>query len=116
MSEAKCIERIFKKDSVLGEIRNHASEKISLSQAIMDSTAELESLDYSDCPGKFVSSFHRHIAAWKMVTKVTDNYPSQRGELDDIFVKLEKSEDSTEFKFLVKQVWDTWNEVEESTQ
>ncbi|NNL16138.1 MAG: hypothetical protein HKO81_05810 [Flavobacteriaceae bacterium] len=113
-NQTMCIERIFEKDSVLGEIRNHASEKVSLSQSIINYTKELESLDYSNCPEKFVSSFHEHIEAWKMVTKVTDDYPSLRGELHDIFSELEKSKDSTQFKSLVKQVWDTWNLVEEN--
>jgi hypothetical protein len=112
----ECIERIFEKDSVLGEIRNHASESKSLSLSIMNYTKELEALDYTNCPEKFVSSFQEHIEAWKMVTKVSDKYPSLRGELHDVFAELEKSKDSTEFNDLVKQVWDTWYKVEENAK
>lgn len=116
MNQTNCIERIFEKDSVLGDIRNHASETISLSQSITNYAKELEFLDYSNCPQKFVSAFHDHIEAWKRVTRVTDKYPSLRGELHDIFAELEKSKDSTEFKSLVKQVWDTWHWVEENAK
>ena len=112
--QANCIERILKKDGDLGEIRNHATEKISLSQAINNYINELKSLDFSNCPQNFTSAFTRHIAAWKAITKVTDNHSSQRGELHDIFERLQKSQDSTEFKSLLKVVWDTWHEVEES--
>ena len=116
IGQIRCVERIFEKDSILGSIRNHASENVSLSQTINDYTEALESLDYTNCPDKFVSSFHDHIDAWKKVTKVTDDYPLLRGELHDIFEELEKSKDSTEFKSLVKQVWDTWYLVEASVK
>lgn len=111
--QVKCVERIFKKDSVLGDIRNHASEKMSLSQAINNYTSKLEAINYNDCPEKFTSAFLKHIEAWKLVKKVTDKYPSMRGELHDIFAKLEKSNDSTEFKILAQQIWDTWDMVKE---
>jgi hypothetical protein len=111
MAKTECIERIFEKDSLLGEIRNHASEKISLSQSIQNYTKALESLDYTGCPEEFVSSFRKHIEAWKGVTKITDNYPHLHGELHDIFIELEKSKDSAEFKALVNRVWETWTEV-----
>ena len=116
INQTNCIERIFEKDSLLGEIRNHASENISLSRSIKNYTKELESLDYSDCPQKFVASFHDHIKAWKRVTKISDKYPLLRGELHNVFTILEKSEDSTEFKSLAKQVWDTWYRVEEEAK
>ena len=113
---AACVKQIFDRDSVLGGIRNHASETMSLSQAILDYTKELESLDFSECPEKFTSAFNEHVTAWKKITELTDKHLELRGELHDIFTELEKSEDSTEFKNLLKQVWDTWYQVEESTQ
>jgi hypothetical protein len=116
IESTKCIERIFAKDSVLGEIRNHASENISLSNAIKNYTRKLESMDFTNCPKTFTSSFTKHIEAWKMVTTVSDKYPSKRGELHEIFAELEKSKDSTQFNSLVKQVWDTWNVVKEYRQ
>ncbi|MBT8320726.1 MAG: hypothetical protein KJO90_03550 [Eudoraea sp.] len=116
VKQLKCVEHIFTSDSILGEVRNHASEKVSLSQSIMTYTEELESLDFSNCPEKFTSAFRQHIEAWKMVMQVSDKYPSLRGELHSIFAELEKSKDSTEFKYLVKQVWDTWNLAEQYAQ
>ena len=108
------IERIFAKDSFLGNVRNHASEKIPLKDALNNYTSELESLDYTNCPENFISAFQDHINAWKKVAEISSKYPSLRGELHDIFLQLEKSKDSIEFKSLVKQVWDTWSKVEES--
>lgn len=115
-NQALCIEKIFNRDSALGDIRNQASENISLSEAIANYTKELDALDYSNCPGEFVSAFREHIAAWNEVIRVTDNHASLRGEMHDLFGKLEKSQDSTEFKGLLKRVWDTWQAVEESVR
>ena len=116
LKRAKCVEQIFVKDSILGDVRNHASENLPLSEALNNYTKELESLDYSSCPDSFITAFHKHIEAWKMVTKISDKYPSLRGELHEIFEELEKGKDSTEFKYLVKQVLDTWTIVEESAK
>ncbi|MDU8887068.1 hypothetical protein RXV94_12935 [Yeosuana sp. MJ-SS3] len=114
MKRTECIERIFAKDSFLGNVRNHASEKIPLKDALNNYTSELESLDYTNCPENFISAFQDHINAWKKVAEISSKYPSLRGELHDIFLQLEKSKDSIELKSLVKQVWDTWSKVEES--
>lgn len=111
----KCMEQILQKDSILGEIRNHASENISLSETISNYTVELRSLDYKYCSEEFKSAFNDHIEAWLDIRKVSDKYHSLRGELHEIFAQLEKSEDSIEFKLLVKHVWDTWTIVEESS-
>ena len=111
-----CVDRIFQKDSVLGDIRNYASEKISLSETIDNYTNGLQSLDYTDCPDKFRSAFQEHIQAWLNIKIVSDNYPSLRGELHDIFAELEKSSDSIAFKSLVKQIWDSWKMVEEQAR
>nr|WP_321235306.1 hypothetical protein [uncultured Psychroserpens sp.] len=114
IKRTNCVEQIFAKDSVLGSIRNHASEKIPLSKALNNYTKALKSLDYTNCPETFTSAFHEHIEAWEKVAKISNQHPSLRGELHDIFAELEKGKDSTEFKSLVKQVWDTWGKVEES--
>lgn len=110
-----CVQMVFEKDSILGGIRNHSPEKISLSETIDNYTHELESMAYTNCPEKFKSSFNAHIKAWQQLRSVTDKYPSMRGELHDIFALLEKSADSTEFKTLVQKVWDTWDLVKENS-
>ncbi|MBT8308689.1 MAG: hypothetical protein KJN85_17255 [Maribacter sp.] len=110
-----CVQMVFEKDSILGEIRNHSPEKISLSESIDNYTHELESMDFTHCPEKFRSSFNAHIKAWQQLRSVTDKYPSMRGELHDIFARLKKSGDSTEFKALVQKVWDTWDLVKENS-
>lgn len=110
-----CVKMVFEKDSILGEIRNHSSENISLSETINNYTKELESMNFAYCPEKFKSSFNAHIKAWQHLRSVTDKYPAMRGELHDIFARLEKSQDSTEFKALVQEVWDTWDLVKENS-
>ena len=44
-------------DNELGEIRNHACEQGSLSEAISGYTTSLKSLDNSNCPEKFKLAF-----------------------------------------------------------
>jgi len=109
-----CVKQIFEQDSIFGDIRNHASEKISLSEAINNYSKNLKSLDYSHCPEEFESAFHKHIDAWLDFIKVSDKYPLLRGELHDIFAIIEKSEDSTEFKSRLNQILETWKLIEES--
>ena len=110
-----CVKQVFEKDSIFGDIRNRASEKISLSEAINNYSKNLKTLDYSHCPEKFESAFHKHIDAWLNFRKVSDKYPLLRGELHDIFAIIEKSEDSTEFKSRLDQILKTWKMVEESS-
>lgn len=110
-----CIKQIFEKDSIFGDIRNHASEKISLSEVINNYSKNLKSLDYSHCPDIFESAFHKHIDAWLDFRNVSDKYPLIRGELHDIFAIIEKSKDSTEFKSRLGQILETWKIVEENS-
>lgn len=110
-----CVKRIFEKDSIFGDIRNHASERISLSEAINNYSKNIKSLDYSHCPEEFESAFNKHIDAWLDFRKVSDKHPLLRGELHDIFAIIEKSEDSTEFKSKLNQILETWKMVEESS-
>lgn len=111
----ECIENIIQVDQKLGKIRNHSSEKISLSETITEYTDSLSSLNYDDCPGQFTTAFKEHIEAWKDVKRVTDNYLELRGEMHDLFDELEKGKDSIEFKLLSKRIWDTWGKVELAT-
>ena len=112
----ECIESILKKDSVLGQIRNHASEQISLSETIDNYTNSLKSLDYSDCPDNFTIAFHEHIEAWLELKKASDKYPELRGELHEVFSELEKKKDSLEFKSFETKILDTWETVEKITK
>ncbi len=114
--KTNCVNEIFKRDSLFGEIRNHSSEKISLSKTITIYSKNLKSLDYSNCPEEFKLAFHKHNEAWLDFRKVSNKYPLLRGELHDIFTKIEKSEDSTEFKSCLKQILETWKLVEESSK
>lgn len=111
--KTNCVKRIFEKDSIFGDIRNHASEKISLSEAITNYSKNLKSLDFSHCPEEFESAFNKHIDAWLDFRKVSDKHAVLRGELHDIFTVIEKSEDSTEFKSKLNQILETWKIVEE---
>jgi len=112
IKKAKCIESILKRDSELGEIRNHSSEQISLSETIDNYTNSIKSLDYSNCPNKFTIAFHEHIEAWLDIKKVSDKYPELRAELHVIFSELEKKKDSLEFKSLEVKLLETWKIVE----
>ncbi len=110
-----CVKQIFKKDSIFGDLRNHDSERVSLSEAINNYSNNLKSLDYSYCPDEFELAFQKHAEAWLDFRKVSDKYPLLRGELHDIFSKIEKSKDSTEFKSSLKQILETWKLVEKNS-
>jgi hypothetical protein len=110
-----CVKQIFEKDSIFGGIRNHASEKISLSEAINNYSKNLMSLDFSNCTEEFELAFHKHIEAWLDFRKVSNKYPLLRGELHDIFTIIEKSEDSTKFKSKLDKILETWKIVKESS-
>lgn len=115
-ASTNCIERIFMTDSIFGAVRNRASEQISMSESISNYTNSLDSMDYTHCPATFKAAFEEHTRAWSQMKNVSDKYPSLRGELHDIFAQLEKSEDSTEFKKLLKGIMDTWKVVEETAE
>lgn len=107
-----CIKKVMEADNHLGRIRNHACEKISLSATIKDYVAGMEKIDFQDCPASFSTAFKRHQQAWSDMLVVTDHYPDLRGEMHDLFDILEKEKDADQFKALLKQIWDTWAEVE----
>lgn len=44
--------------------------------------------------------------------EITNKYPELRGEMHNLFDQLEKGNDAAEFKRYLKQIWDTWAEIE----
>lgn len=111
-AEQACIEHIIAMDDSLGKVRNHACETISLSQTIVDYVQGMNDLDFGSCPKEFTQAFTNHKNAWLRTLKVTDGYPDLRGEMHDLFDAIEAGPDSSDFKPLVKSIWDTWGEVE----
>lgn len=111
-----CIEVILKKDSELGTIRNHACEKTSLSRTIDNYVSSIKKLDYTECPTEFTQAFSDHQEAWLATKIVTNKHSDLRGEMHDLFDAINKTADSTEFKVLVKGIWDTWAEVENASK
>ncbi len=107
-----CIERVIALDSSFGKDRNHDCEKISLSATITKYTNRLSELSYDGCAEEFKVAFQGHIKAWQNTMKVTDNYPDLRGEMHDLFDQINTTKDSTVFKPLVKDIWDTWADIE----
>lgn len=107
-----CIDRFLKADDSLGKIRNHACETISLSETILQYENALRKTDYKSCSPSFETAIDKHLDAWHEIVKVTDRYPDLRGEMHDLFSKLENGKDSTLFKPLLDAIWDTWAGVE----
>ncbi|TRO66839.1 hypothetical protein [Christiangramia sabulilitoris] len=110
----ECEEKVIQTDEKLGKIRNHSSEKISLSETIDNYTESLNSLNFDHCTENFTMAFRDHIDAWKNIKKITDKYPDLRGEMHQLFDEIQNGKDSTEFKELSKKIWDTWSKVENS--
>lgn len=110
----ECMNRVIALDDSLGKIRNHACEKISLSQSIKDYSAGMKKFSYKKCPESFKKAFERHRQAWANMLVVTDKYPDLRGEMHVLFKQLEEGKDAELFKPLLKAIWDTWAEVEKA--
>ena len=111
-AEQQCIQNVIALDDSLGTIRNHACETISLSETIEHYAAAMEKINYEDCPEEFAVAFVKHRQAWMAMTAVTDKYSDLRGEMHTLFDQIEKGKDSTLFKPLLKNIWDTWGAVE----
>lgn len=109
-----CFQQVFAVDDHLGNIRNHACEKASLSKAIKDYASGLKEIDYTDCGEAFAMAFEKHRQAWLSALPITDKYPDLRGEMHDLFAQLEAGEDGENFKLIVKSIWGTWNEIEQT--
>lgn len=109
-----CFQQAFAVDEHLGKIRNHACEKASLSKAIKDYASGLKEIDYTDCGESFAMAFEKHRQAWLAALPVTDKYPDLRGEMHNLFSQLEAGEDGESFKLIVKSIWSTWNDIEQS--
>lgn len=101
-------------DAKLGKIRNHSCEKISLSETISNYVNELNKISFDDCPKAFDQAFKSHINAWLEMIPVTDNYPNLRGELHDLFDKIEAGKDKVLFKKRLDAIWKTWADIEET--
>ena len=108
----QCMEKALAFDEEAGKKRNHACEKVSLSQTIKDYIKTLEEIDYSDCTAEFEAAFKDHMKAWESILTITDNYPDLRGELHDLFEQIGEGPDGEAFKKLVEGIWDTWEVVE----
>ena len=109
-----CVKAIIERDSVLGKARNHYPEKFPISAAVNNYVIELLTLDYTNCPIEFKTAFMQHVSAWKRTTPLLQRYDNLRGEMHDVFDQIETGKDSVEFKKLVKDIWDTWDAVEQS--
>ncbi|MCB0544193.1 MAG: hypothetical protein H6575_05330 [Lewinellaceae bacterium] len=107
-----CMDSIIAFDSRVGTIRNHACEKQSLSKTITEYTEALENADFAACPVAFKNAFLKHIQAWRNALAVTDKYPELRGEMHDLFNKIESGDDGPVFKTLVADIWATWADIE----
>lgn len=112
LTEKECITRIIAADDSLGAIRNHTCEIVSLSRSIKNYVRGLKKLNFKNCPSGFKESFRIHTKAWHDILKITNKYPSLRGEMHELFDQLEKGNDAVEFKKYLKQIWDTWADIE----
>lgn len=111
---SRCMQKIIEQDSVLGFLRNQQSKQWPLSAAISNYVDATNGLKMNRCPPAFAAAFKSHMGAWQQMIAVTDNYPHLRGEMHELFNRLEKEKDSTLFKLKLKQIWDTWAEVEKA--
>lgn len=109
-----CIERILVLDDSFGTVRNHSSESTSLSAGVRNYIRSLRELDYEGCPEAFTEAYAAHREAWEGVLPITDRHLNLRGEMHDLFARLEKSSDSILFRQRVAAIWSTWDQVEQA--
>ena len=116
VSKEECIKGILKQDDSLGKLRNVSCKQVSLSKSIADYTKEIGQFDYSNCPEALSKAFKTHKEAWNEMMVITNKYPDLRGEMHDLFDQIEIGSDSTQFKILLKNIWDTWADVETASK
>ncbi|MDX1912902.1 MAG: DUF4932 domain-containing protein [Saprospiraceae bacterium] len=109
-----CMQNVIALDDSLGRLRNHACERISMSETIKNYVSALESIPFNGCPANFADGFKQHCAAWLALLPFTDRHPELRGEMHVLFKQLETGHDGEAFKAGVKKVWDTWDLVEKA--
>lgn len=114
VSSKECISKLLEMDDSLGTVRNYACETISLSETIENYAEAMANLPTTSCPEKFVSAYQKHQEAWVAMKSVADQYPDLRGEMHDLFDQIAATKDSVTFKPLLKDIWDTWAEVEKA--
>jgi hypothetical protein len=114
VEKLSCVEQILLMDDSLGTVRNHACEKISLSESIDNYVQGFESLDYEACPQFFRHAFGQHLDAWKDMMPITNKHPELRGEMHELFDQLKESADSAVFNRKLKKIQDTWTLVEQT--
>lgn len=110
--EKECITSIIAADDSLGKIRNHACENATLSMSIRNYVSGLKKLNFKNCPPGFEKAFDKHKKAWIAMLKITNKYPDMRGEMHELFDQLDKGNDAIEFKKYLKNIWDTWADIE----
>ena len=111
-----CIDRIMASDSSLGAKRNHECEEIPLSKVISNYTTSLSNLDFSNCDEAFILAFEAHIKAWETMIPTMVPYDDLRGEMHDLFDKIDVGKDSLIFRKQLAEVWSTWGSVEAVVQ
>ncbi len=116
VSQKECIDNILKQDDSLGKIRNASCKQVSLSKSLTNYTNEINQFNYNNCPEIFSKAFKTHEAAWNDIMVITNKYPNLRGEMHDLFDQIEVGSDSTQFKILLKNIWDTWADVETTSK
>lgn len=116
ISAKDCMIKVIAVDSAFGDVRNHASESISLSQTIKNYISSMDTYPYDNCPPDFTTAFKKHQEAWKGLLSITDKYPNQRGELHVIFEHIAAGDDATSFDTLLAQVLSTWTDVKKTME
>ena len=114
LNEKNCISNILSLDDSLGTIRNHACESISLSETIKQYVRSVNNLDFDNCPYEFTNAFKNHLKAWEDMQKFTNRYPDMRGEMHVLFDEIGKGKDKNIFEPILKEIWDTWAEIEKA--
>ncbi|NNE25844.1 MAG: hypothetical protein HKN09_03290 [Saprospiraceae bacterium] len=110
--QVECIHNILEQDSLLGSLRNHACEVISLEATILNYTDSLLALDYSNCPNAFTLAFKSHILAWQKLIPEVEAYDSLRGEMHELFDVITAEDIDSSFTLGIKEIWSTWDSVE----
>lgn len=112
------MEAVFAADSAMGARRNHAPETDSLAAAVETYVRDLETLDFSVCPPEFARAFAGHREAWRQSLPFWRRFPDLRGEMHDLIeeIRRQEPEQEAELDSVLKQIWDTWGEVEAAAQ
>ncbi len=113
---ASVMQSAIEQDAQLSAVRNEATRKQPLHEAIADYVAGLDKLELAAAPQDFRDAVASHRQAWIDIQAYTKDFADLRGEMHDVFeqIRVESNPSREAFVRMEKALFETWGEIEAS--